>query len=96
MPRGVRHMSYNPDELAELIVDKMKRDNRALWIDPEIHSEQHRFIAEMIEERKERHARRARIAEKIAGSVILSGLVFLVTIIGASAIQWLKSHLWQS
>lgn len=71
----------------------MKEGGHTLWIDPETHAEQHKFIAELIAEQHERAARRKRIQEKIAGSLILSGLLVLVGLIGAGAMEWLRKHL---
>ena len=79
-------------EIATAIIEQMKEGGHTLWIDPETHADQHEFIAEMILERKERKARRQRIEEKIAGSVILSGIIFIIGLIGAGFIQWLKEQ----
>ena len=83
----------NPQDLAKAILAEMKEGGHTLWIDPETHAEQHQFIAELIAERRERTARRQRIEEKIAGSVILSGLLLVVGFIGAGALEWLRQHL---
>ena len=80
-------------EIAAEVIREMKESGHALWIDPETHATQHEFIAEMIAERKERGARRKRIEEKIAGSIILSGVLFLVGLIGAGFIQWVQTHI---
>jgi len=80
------------DDIAHSIIAQMKESGHTLWIDPETHATQHEFIAELIEERRERNARRKRIEEKIAGSVILSGLLLLVGLIGAGALEWLRKH----
>lgn len=83
----------NPQDLAKAIIHEMKEGGHTLWIDPETHAEQHQFIAELIAERRERTARRQRIEEKIAGSVILSALLLVVGFIGAGALEWLRNHL---
>jgi ribonucleotide reductase beta subunit family protein with ferritin-like domain len=80
-------------EIATEVIREMREGGHALWIDPETHAAQHEFIAEMITERKEREARRKRVEEKIAGSVILSGILFLVGLIGAGFIQWVQTHI---
>lgn len=80
------------DAIAQAIIQQMRESGHALWIDPETHASQHQFIAEMIEERRERQARRKRIEEKIAGSFILSGLLLVVGLIGAGALEWLRKH----
>ena len=87
-------------EIAQAIVFEMKESGHALWIDPELHAHQHNAIPEIIEfvtelkrERKEREARRERINERIAGSLILSLTLFIIGLIGAGAIQWLKEHM---
>jgi len=79
-------------EIADAVIEQMKEGGHALWIDPETHANQHEFIAEMIAERKERKARRQRIEEKVAGSIILSGIIFVIGLIGAGFIQWLQEH----
>ena len=81
----------DPKAFAQALISEMKQHGHALWIDPETHAEQHQFIAEMIAERRERMERRKRLEEKIAGSVILSGLLFLVTLIGAGFMQWVRN-----
>lgn len=85
--------NLSPQEVATAIIDKMREEGHAYWIDPEVHSQHHEFIAEMIQERKERKARRDRIQEKIAGSVLLSGLLFVIGLLGAGVISWIKEHL---
>ena len=70
-------MTVDPTLLAKAIVDEMKSNGHALWLDHEQHAVQHEFIAQMIEERKERAARRKRIEEKIAGSLVAGCLARL-------------------
>ena len=82
----------NADTIAKAIIDQMKASGHTLWIDPETHAAQHEFISELIQERKERKERRKRIEEKIAGSFILSGLLLIVGLIGAGALEWLRRH----
>jgi len=83
---------FSAKEIADAIIQEMKEGGHALWIDPETHANQHEFIAEMIAERKERKARRQRLEEKVAGSIILSGILFVIGLIGAGFIQWLQEH----
>lgn len=85
--------TVSPQDLAKAILHEMKEGGHTLWIDPETHAEQHQFIAELIADRKERNERRKRLEEKIAGSLILSGLIVVVGFIGAGALEWLKKHL---
>lgn len=82
-------MTVDPTLLAKAIVDEMKANGHALWIDHEQHAVQHEFIAQMIEERKERAARRKRIEEKIAGSLVLSAIVGLVALLGSGLLNWI-------
>lgn len=84
---------YDPSALAKALVEEMKRHGHALWIDPETHAAQHEFVTQLIAERAERVARRKRIEEKIAGSVLLSMLLALVTLLGAGAMEWMRKHL---
>lgn len=79
-------------DLAKAIVEEMKAHGHALWLDPEIHADQHEFIAQMIEERKERTARRRRLEEKIAGSVVLSMLAMIVTLLGLGVMEWFRKR----
>lgn len=78
------------DSLAEAIVRRLKDQHHAIWLDPETHAAQHEFLKLMMEERAERIARRKRIEEKIAGSVILSALAFIVTLLGVGFLEWLR------
>lgn len=81
------------DQLAEAIVRRLKEHHHAIWLDPETHATQHEFLRMMMEERTERIARRKRIEEKIAGSIILSSIVVIVGLLGAGALDWLRGHL---
>lgn len=81
------------DQLADAIIQKMKDEHHVFWVDPETHAEQHGFLAVLMQEREEKIARRKRLEERIAGSVILSTLIFVVGLIGAGAIAYLRDHL---
>lgn len=78
--------------MAAIVVQGMK-DHHAIWIDPEVHADQHEFIALLMQERKDRVERRKAIEDKIAGSLILSLIVGIVTLLGAGSLQWLREHL---
>ena len=80
-------------EIALAVIEELKVNEPSTWIDSEVHALQHQFIAEMIAERKERSARRERIREKIAGSVILTALMGIVGLIGVGALEWLRKNL---
>ena len=80
-------------KLAIQIADEMILKRHTLWVDPETHSEQHRFLQALIEERAEKLARKKAIADKIAGSFILTGLLGLITVLGSGALDWLRDHL---
>ena len=80
----------NTGDLAKAIVEEMKTQGHAIWIDPEIHANQHEFIAQMIEERKEKAERRKRIEEKIAGSLVLSFIVGLLALLGSGVLNWIN------
>lgn len=82
-----------PKELAQAIIEEMKLSGHEFWIDPKIHAEQHEFIAMIIKAQHERDARRERIKEKLAGSLVLSTILITVGLIGAGTLQWLRSHL---
>lgn len=79
-------------KVALLLVSAMKEHN-AIWIDPEVHANQHEFIAILMDERVDRVARRKAIEDKIAGSLILSLVVGLVTLLGAGALDWIRGNL---
>ena len=81
------------DNIAKAIIEQMKASGHTLWIDPETHAAQHEFISELIQERKERKERRKRIEERVVGSVLLSAIVGLVTLLGAGSLGWLREHL---
>lgn len=88
-------MAHGVDELADAIIRKMKEEHHVFWVDPETHAEQHGFLSLLMKEREEKLARRKRIEEKIAGSVILSGVLFLIGIVGAGVLDYLKRKLGQ-
>lgn len=80
----------DPSVLARAIVEEMVAHHHTLWIDPEQHAVQHEFIAQMIEERRERQARRKRLEEKIAGSLVLTLIIGLVSLLGAGVLSWVR------
>jgi hypothetical protein len=71
----------------------MKEEHRVFWIDPELHSDQHAFLALLMQEREERIQRKKRIEEKIAGSLVLSFILMTIGLIGAGALDWMRKHL---
>lgn len=81
------------EQLADAIIQKMKAEHHVIWVDPETHAEQHGFLALLMAEREEKIARRKRIEEKIAGSLILSAVLLLVGFVGAGAMAWLRKNL---
>jgi len=81
------------DKLAAAIVQKMKDEKHIFWIDPETHSDEHDFIKMMIQERADKLARRKAIEDKIAGSLIISGVLVVIGVIGAGVLSWLREHL---
>lgn len=85
--------ALDPKEIAQAIVEEMKAHGHALWLDPESHAEQHNFVAQLIEERKERLERRKRLEEKIAGSLVLSALLIVITVLGVGTMEWLRKNL---
>ena len=80
----------DPKLLAVALVEEMKAHGHALWIDPETHAEQHEFIAQMILERKERMARRKRVEEMVAGSLVLSTILVCISLLGAGILVWVR------
>lgn len=81
------------EQLAEAIIQKMKAEHHAVWLDPETHASQHEFLKMLMEERADRIARHRRIEEKIAGSLILSAVLVVIGFIGAGAMAWLRKNL---
>lgn len=81
------------NQLADAIINKMKSDHHAVWLDPETHASQHEFLKILMEERAERVARHKRIEEKIAGSLILSAVLVIIGFIGAGAMAWMRKNL---
>jgi len=81
------------EQIADAVVQKLKTTHHTLWLDPETHSKQHEFLDMLMKERADRLARRKAIEDKIAGSVILSGLLVVIGLIGAGALGWLREHL---
>ena len=82
-------------EIAQAVIEELKVNGHSSWVDSETHALQHQFIAEMIAERKEQMARRERIKEKVAGSVVLSTILLILGLIGAGALDWLRKNLGQ-
>ena len=80
------------DQLAEAVISKMKSGHHALWLDPEDHSLQHGFLKMLIEERADNVARRKRIQEMVAGSLVLSAILGLIGLIGAGILSWVRSN----
>jgi len=78
----------DPKEFAHAVIEELKGSGHTMWIDPASHAEQHEFIAEMIAERRERAARRRRMEERIAGSLVLSGIMALIGLLGAGLLNW--------
>lgn len=83
----------NVEELARAVVEEMKQNHHTLWLDPEIHSTQHEFIKMLIDERAEKNARRERIKEKVAGSLVLSLILGLIGLVGAGLLDWVRTHI---
>lgn len=81
-----------PGDFAQALIDEMKKSGHAFWIDPETHAEQHAFIAAMIAERKEKIERRKRVEERIAGSLALSVIVLVISLLGSGVMSYLRSH----
>jgi hypothetical protein len=86
-------MMVTPEEVADAILAKLKTDRHTFWIDPETHSEQHEFIKTLIDERAEKLARAKAIQDKIAGSLILSGILLIVGFIGSGVMDYIRAHL---
>jgi hypothetical protein len=86
-------MTVSPEQVADAILAKLKAEHHTFWIDPEIHSEQHEFLKTLIEERAEKLARRKAIQDKIAGSLILSGILLLIGFIGSGFMDYIRAHL---
>lgn len=85
--------TLDPQEFAAALVEEMKSTGHAMWVDGERHAEEHEFIAQMILERKERLERRKRMEEKIAGSLVLSGVLLIISLLGIGAMDWIRKHL---
>ena len=86
-------MELTAQQIAQAVIEEIKSSGHSSWVNSEAHALQHQFIAELITERKERMAKRERIKEKIAGSVILSTLFLIIGLIGAGALDWAKRHI---
>ena len=69
------------------------KNHHAIWIDPEIHADQHEFLAILMQERKERAERRKAMEDKIAGSLLLGLILGLIGLLGAGTLDWLRGHL---
>lgn len=83
----------NLETLADKLVEKLKQNHHALWLDPETHSNQHEFIQMLIQQREDKIARRKAIEDKIAGSVILSAIMGMIYLLGSGAMEYLRGHM---
>ena len=83
----------DPNKIADAILKKLKESHHTFWIDPETHSEQHKFIKALIDERADKLARRKKIEDIIAGSIVLTAILTAVGFLGAGALGWLKGLL---
>lgn len=81
------------EELAEAIIKRLKEEHHTVWLDPETHASQHEFLKMLMDERGDRIARRKRIEERIAGSLILSLMLVVIGFIGAGVMTWLRKNL---
>lgn len=81
------------DEIATALVCKIREQHHTLWLDSETHSNQHEFIKMLIQEKEDKIARREAIADKIAGSLILSFLLAIITLLGVGAMTYLRNYL---
>lgn len=54
------------------------------------HPDQHQFIAMLMDERKDRLARIKKIQDMIAGSLILSFILWLLMVTGSGALDWIR------
>lgn len=86
-------ISITPEELATTILNKLKEEKHQFWIDPETHSEQHAFLQTLIEERAEKVLRRKKLEDFIAGSLILSGTLGIIALVGSGVLEWIRLHL---
>ena len=76
--------------IAHEVVAQMREEIHAMGIYPETHA---RFVAELIAEREESRQRRKRIADNIAGSVVISALLVIIGLIGSGVLGWLRRSL---
>ena len=83
----------NADEIAEALIKKMREEKHTLWLDPEIHSQQHEFLQILINERAEKLRRYKALVDKVMGTVIVGAVLTLLGLLGAGALDWLKGHL---
>ncbi len=79
------------DTFAEVLAEKLRTTVRES--DVTTHAEEHEYLRMLIQEAADKKARRDRIKERIAGSIILSGGITLLGFIGAGALEWLRDHL---
>jgi len=77
-------MTPTPDEIAEAVVRAFEKTERNVCL---INLEEHEVLKIIIAERGEKIARRKRIEELIAGSLLLSAILGLVGLIGAGVIS---------
>ena len=84
-------MPDDPMDLIETIRATIREEMHPHAISVELHAEQHEFITMLIAERKDRIMRRKRIADWISGSLILAAIIGVVGLIGAGALQWIRT-----
>lgn len=80
-------------DIAAAVVKAIHENRQSFWVEPQRHSEEHEFIKVLIEDHVEKKARRERIKEKVAGSLVLTSILALVTLLGAGLLDWIRAHL---
>lgn len=80
--------------MAKEIVNALQEADRThLWVNREEHAKHHAFLDLMLKRQEEREARNERIKERIAGSAILAGGLWLIGIIGHYSLDMIKNIL---
>lgn len=86
-------MELSEDQMQELVnvlIKTVKDNQHTFWIDPELHSNQHEFIAEFIAQRKAKEERIKKVQDYIAGSLILSTTLSFVAFLGYSINEYIR------
>lgn len=82
-----------PSLATEIVKALQEADQTHLWVNREEHAKHHAYIEILLKKQVEREERRDRITERIMGTAILAGGLWLIGLIGHYALIYLQTVL---